>query len=193
MSVIALDVCMPGALVTAGDGVVLRTRESEDLPFCQRNFANPELRYPLGQPIRSRGELDAADDGDGDSDHLLVCREDDPVPGDPGEDVERVGMVHVGEADWRRPELGYWIVPEAQGAGLGRAAVGLAIDYAFDTYDHPGIEARVFDFNEASIGLLESLGFEREGRLRERRFVDGAYRDTLWYGLLREDWDGWEG
>jgi RimJ/RimL family protein N-acetyltransferase len=189
MPAIVLDASMPGALVSAGERVALRSVESEDVAFTQRNFANPELRYPLGQPLRTRTEM-ADEDSESDSDGFLVTREADPVPGTPDEEVERVGTVHVVDADWRRPELGYWIVPEAQGEGYGTEGVSLAIDYVFRTYDHPGVEARVFDFNDASIGLLESLGFEREGRLRNRRFVDGAYRDTLWYGLMRADWDG---
>lgn len=184
----ALPVPMPGALVAAGERVALRTSEPEDVPFEQRNVANPALRVPIGQPVVSREAMAGGDESDGD--HFVVCRESDPVPGDPGEDVTRLGKVNVTDADWRRPELGYWIAPEHQGAGYGREAVALAIDYAFATYDHPGVEARVFDFNDASIGLLESLGFEREGCLRNRRFVDGAYRDTLWYGLAREDWAG---
>jgi RimJ/RimL family protein N-acetyltransferase len=37
--------------------------------------------------------------------------------------------------------------------------------------------------------LLDSLGFTEEGRIRRDMFVDGAYRDTVLYGLLREAWD----
>lgn len=33
------------------------------------------------------------------------------------------------------------------------------------------------------------FGFEREGRLREHIFSRGAYHDTLFYGLLRDEWD----
>jgi ribosomal-protein-alanine N-acetyltransferase len=181
---------MPGALVTAGERVALRTVEEEDAAFVQRNYTNPELRFPIGQPVVSRSELEAGSP-EGDGDRFVVCREDDPEPGQPGDDFQRVGAVNVDDADWRRPELGYWIAPEHQGEGYGEETVSLAVDYTFRTYDHPGVEARVFDCNDASIGLLESLGFEQEGRLRDRRFVDGAYHDTLWYGLRREDWDGW--
>jgi RimJ/RimL family protein N-acetyltransferase len=187
MPAIVLDASMPGALVSAGERVALRTLETEDVGFVQRIRTNPELRYPMGNPVATRGELE---DGDPDGDNFLVTAEADPVPGQPGEVAERLGMVHIDEADWRRPELGYWVAAEHQGEGYGREAVSLGIDYAFATYDHPGVEARVYDSNDASIGLLESLGFEREGRLRDRRFVDGAYRDILWYGLMRADWDG---
>ncbi|MEF8773864.1 MAG: GNAT family protein [Halobacteriales archaeon] len=181
---------MPGALVSAGDRVALRTVEPEDDPFLQRLSANPELRVPMGTPLRSRAELEAAleeqDDGE---DRFAVTLESDPVPGQP-DGVEMVGSVSVSDADWRRPELTYWLVPTIQGEGYGRESVALAIDYAFRTYDHPGVEAKAYDFNDASRGLLESLGFEREGRLRNRRFVGGEYVDVIWYGLAREDWRG---
>ncbi|HMB50636.1 MAG TPA: GNAT family protein, partial [Natronoarchaeum rubrum] len=67
-------------------------------------------------------------------------------------------------------------------------ALSLVVDYLFRTYDAPAVGAGVFAFNDASRGLLESLGFEEEGRVRKDRFIDGAYRDRIVYGLLREDW-----
>ncbi len=48
--------------------------------------------------------------------------------------------------------------------------------------------AEAYDFNDASRGLLESLGFTEEGRRRKYMFVDGAHRDMVQYGLLREEW-----
>jgi RimJ/RimL family protein N-acetyltransferase len=188
MSGIPVGSNMPGALVETGDRVTLRTSESEDVPFYQRTRANPELRIPIGNPVTSRDELDGVDGSD--DDYFVVCVESDPPPGQPDDDLRRVGGVSVTGADWRRPELGYWIAPEDQGEGYGKEAVSLAVDYAFRTYDRPAVEAKVYDSNDASRGLLESLGFEEEGRLRRRRFIDGEYVDTVYYGLLRAEWDG---
>lgn len=36
--------------------------------------------------------------------------------------------------------------------------------------------------------MLERLGFEREGYLRERYHVNGELQDAVLYGLLRRDW-----
>lgn len=179
---------MPGALVERGDRIALRTLEDEDRPFVQRLSTNPELRVPMGNPVQSRSDLEGFTEGD--SDQFAVTLEEDPPPGQPPEDVEPVGTVTVSDMDWRRPELSYWLVPEVQGEGYGREAIARAVGYTFRTYDHPGVEARTYDFNDASRGVLESLGFEQEGRLRKRRFIDGRYVDVLWYGLLRADWDG---
>ncbi|WP_306054180.1 GNAT family N-acetyltransferase [Natronococcus wangiae] len=179
---------MPGARVRRGERVTLRTLEDDDLPFLQRAYANPELRYPLGTPLKNREQLEAWLEDD-DADRFLVCLDDADDPGVPAADETRpIGAVSVEDADWRRPELVYWLVPEVHGEGYGAEAVSLAIDYVFRTYDAPGVGAAAYDFNDASRALLESLGFAEEGRIRKDRFVDGLYRDTIRYGLLREEW-----
>ncbi|WP_435176064.1 GNAT family N-acetyltransferase [Halorussus sp. AFM4] len=180
---------MPGARIARGDRVALRTAEAEDVEFLQRGSANAELRYPLGSRLLNREQVEEVvlDDGE---DQFLVCLDgDDAGPGTPADDaVERIGFVAVQDVDWKRPELVYWLVPEVHGEGYGREAVALVLDYVFRTYDAPAVEAGAYAFNDASRGLLESLGFEEEGRLRKRRFVDGEHVDSIVYGLLREEW-----
>ncbi len=183
---------MPGARVTGSERVTLRTPESEDAAFRQRGNANPEVRYPLGNFVRSREAEDPAFDRTG-GDHFLVCVDDDGGPGTPANGTyERAGFVGIDDMSYRRPELGYWVAEEHQGQGYGTEAVALAVEYTFRTYDHPAVGAGVYEFNDASRRLLESLGFEREGRTRRDRFIDGEYVDTLQYSLLREDWAGVE-
>ena len=196
---------MPGARITRGERVTLRTVESEDVPFLQRANANPGIRYPLGSPLGNRERIDVSDE-EGSVDRFLVCLEaDDAPPGrpdadgetPPGEsrtddfavdDVTRIGQVNVEDADYKRPELGYWLVPEVHGEGYGVEAVSLVVDYVFREYDTPAVGAGAFDFNDASRGLLESLGFVEEGRRRKFMFVDGEHRDRVEYGLLRREW-----
>lgn len=181
---------MPGARVASGERVTLRTVESEDVLFLQRGCVNPTLRYPLGASVMNQADLEEWLD-DENADRFLVCLDgDDAGPGQPddADDVRPIGFVAVEDADWRRPELVYWLVPDVHGEGYGSEAVSLAVDYVFRTYDAPAVGAGAYDFNDASRGLLESLGFEEEGRVRRDRFVDGEYVDTVQYGLLREDW-----
>ncbi|MEF8800447.1 MAG: GNAT family protein [Halolamina sp.] len=182
---------MPGARVSQGERVTLRTVEEEDRAFIQRGSANPEIRIPIGNPVRSRSELgDVAQKEDGNQ--LLVCLDEAAAgPGAPAEDeTTPVGWVGVDDVSYRRPDLAYWLVPEVHGEGYGREMLSLTIEYTFRTYDHPAVGAIVYEFNDASRGVLESLGFEEEGRIRRDRFIDGEYVDTVQYGLLREEW--WE-
>jgi ribosomal-protein-alanine N-acetyltransferase len=181
---------MPGARIQSGERVTLRTLEHEDIPFIQRASANPELRTPLGTRFGNQDQLEEAYE-DGNSDQFLICLdEDDAGPGQPDEDdVIRIGVVGVQGADGIRPTLAYWLVPEYQGEGYGKESVSLVIDHTFRVYDTPAVGAGVSDFNEASHGLLESLGFTQEGQIRKDRFVNGEYVDTVKYGLLREEWE----
>jgi [ribosomal protein S5]-alanine N-acetyltransferase len=189
---------MPGARITNGERVTLRTVEEEDVPFVQRALANREIRHPMGNPVMTRRRL-ANHLEETDPDRFLVCLEGEEArsstdasaeatTADDGRDVTRIGQVNLTDADYKRPELGYWLVPVVHGEGYGTESVSLAIDYAFRTYDAPAIGAEAYDFNDASRGLLESLGFREEGRRRKYMFVDGAHRDMVQYGLLREEW-----
>jgi RimJ/RimL family protein N-acetyltransferase len=180
---------MPGPRITAEGRVTLRTFESDDLSFLQRSLTNPELRIPMGSPVKNREQLEAWIEDD-DADRFVVCLdEEDAPPGHPDDgDVERIGAVFVADADWKRPDLAYWLIPEVHGEGYGKRAVALLVDHVFRTYDTPAVGAVAYDFNDASRGLLESLGFAEEGRMRKQRFVDGEHIDGVQYGLLREEW-----
>lgn len=179
---------VPGARIDSGERVALRTVEREDLPFVQRAGANPEIRYPVGNPLTNREDCEAYVEDD--ADRFLVCLDGDEAgPGAPDEEnVRRIGAAAVEDADWKRPEITYWLVPEVHGQGYGKEAVSMVVDYAFRAYDAPAVGAEAYDFNDASRGLLESLGFTEEGRRRKYMFVDGAHRDMVQYGLLRREW-----
>jgi ribosomal-protein-alanine N-acetyltransferase len=176
---------MPGARIASDERVTLRTVEEEDIPFVQRSVM-PEVRYALGNPVRSREQFELSDERG--NDQFLVCL-GDASSGQPNkESTEPIGVVSVEDADWKRPELGYWLVPEVHGEGYGTEAVALVIECIFRTYDTPAIGAGAFASNDASRGLLESLGFTEEGRRRKYMFIDGEHRDMVQYGLLRQEW-----
>lgn len=178
---------MPGAQIQSGKRVSLRTLEREDISFLQRGFTNPEIRYPLGNVVHKN--LDQVEERYEDENDLpfLVCIDDDDRSQSDG-GVRRIGVVSIRGVSWHRPELAYWLVPDVHGEGYGKEAVSLVIEYVFRVFDTPGVGADTYDFNDASRGLLESLGFAEEGRSRKFRFIDGEHRDLVHYGLLREEW-----
>ncbi|MDP9469851.1 MAG: GNAT family N-acetyltransferase [Chloroflexota bacterium] len=47
----------------------------------------------------------------------------------------------------------------------------------------------IFDFNEASIRLHDSLGFKQEGRLRRTAYTKGRHHDELVFGLTVEEFE----
>lgn len=79
-------------------------------------------------------------------------------------------------------EKRYW------GAGLGREALAVVIDYCFEMLGMNRIGAEVYAFNQRSVRLFESLGFRREGVIRQSVWKSGSFSDEYVYGLLRDEW-----
>ena len=87
----------------------------------------------------------------------------------------------------RRAEIGYLIDTPLWGRGLGRRMVGLALDHAFGAMALHKIEADVDPRNAASCRMLEALGFQREGLLRQRWRTGGELQDSAIYGLVADE------
>lgn len=90
-------------------------------------------------------------------------------------------------ADQLRAELGYSLSPERQGQGLASEALRAGLSYAFDGLGLVRVEADIDPRNEPSWRLLERIGFQREGLLRQRWRVNGEVCDTAFYGLLADE------
>jgi RimJ/RimL family protein N-acetyltransferase len=87
-----------------------------------------------------------------------------------------------------RAELGYMLGSFAWGQGYMREALCAFINHAFAELNLNRIEADTDPRNAASLRLLASLGFVKEGHFRERWVVDGEVSDSAMFGLLRREW-----
>jgi ribosomal-protein-alanine N-acetyltransferase len=83
--------------------------------------------------------------------------------------------------------LGYWMGAPYAGKGFMSAAVRAVLGFAFDSLNLNRIEAACLPNNGASIGLLEKVGFTREGYARKYLCIDGRWQDHLLYGIVRDD------
>lgn len=88
----------------------------------------------------------------------------------------------------RRCELGYIVRRDLWGRGFAKEALTALLDHAFGTLGLHRLEADIDPRNASSIRLVERLGFQREGHLRERYFVAGDIQDSVIYGLLAPEW-----
>ncbi len=88
----------------------------------------------------------------------------------------------------RRAEIGFALRQDHWGQGYMTEALRTLLTFSFEDLKLHRIEADVDPRNAASIRLLENLGFQREGYLRQRWFVGDEINDTVFYGLLRSDW-----
>lgn len=107
-----------------------------------------------------------------------ICPKDDPSI------VIGNGGLNNYSAQHRCIEIGYWLLPPMQGKGFAGEAVGEICNYAFKKLAVHRIEAIVEEGNEASITLLEKLGFTCEGTHRECEIKNGNYISLICYALL---------
>lgn len=75
------------------------------------------------------------------------------------------------------------------GSDYGTEVRALLLKYVLWADDTPTVKTNAYESDDASRGLLERLGFEQEGHHRRVAFLDGAYRDRITYGILREAWE----
>jgi [ribosomal protein S5]-alanine N-acetyltransferase len=91
------------------------------------------------------------------------------------------------------PELAVLVgEPDAWGRGVAREAERQACIEAFDTHGAHRVHAEIPATNEAAQKVVTFLGFEREGVMRRAiRRGDERIDNQVW-GLLPEDFTGWE-
>lgn len=78
------------------------------------------------------------------------------------------------------------------GYGIGKSALTLWINEVF--HIHPQIiriGLSTWSGNLRMIGLAEKLGMKREACYRKARIVNGAYYDSISYGILKEEWESY--
>lgn len=105
-----------------------------------------------------------------------------------GDDDVALGWVILIDGKPDVKEIGYILRRDQWGGGIAREAVARVIDYGFDDLGLRRIFADTDPENPGSIGLLERLGFQREGRLRGEWETHIGVRDSLIFGLLRDEW-----
>lgn len=171
---------MPGTVFMRGERVTLRTIRPSDYAFIERHFNEPAIRKRAGVPFPwSESEVAEFVEDREDTVQFLICRDESPV-----------GHIVLTDIDTqaRTAELG-WIVitPGEQGNGYATEAGRLCLDHVFDDRGLHKVWAQVNADNTASIQLFETLGFEREGVLREHEYAEGDRGDVHQYGRLATD------
>jgi [ribosomal protein S5]-alanine N-acetyltransferase len=164
-----------------GDDVVLRRLRPEDAPAYVAAFrADPELGRLLGMekdpPEERIRERAAAPPGEGFAELAI------------GDSFAGSVILHSFDEHHRRCEVGFWLVPEARGRGLGSRAVAHAVTWAFEALDLLRVEMTTTPDNAAVFALAKRLGFTQEGVLRKRNLERGQRVDVVWFGVLREEW-----
>ena len=83
-------------------------------------------------------------------------------------------------------EIGYWLGEEFWNRGIVTDAVIAMTRYAFETLGMARVYAEVFEWNPASMRVLEKAGYVKEGVLRKSAYKNRQIIDQVLYAKVRE-------
>ena len=106
------------------------------------------------------------------------------------DDGAMIGDCGYNQFDWRHHSavIGYGLAKEYWGRGVMTNAVNTMLRWGFAELGLNRIEATTNPLNHRSARVLEKLGFQREGTLRDYRLDRGVFRDCWIWGLVRREW-----
>ncbi|MHC4938994.1 MAG: GNAT family N-acetyltransferase [Planctomycetota bacterium] len=103
------------------------------------------------------------------------------------EDGGLLGMLNFNEivrGSFQNAYLGYWIAEPRKGYMSEAMLIGMR--WAFEELGLHRLEANIQPENEASIELVKSLGFRREGYSPRYLHIGGEWRDHERWAITRE-------
>jgi RimJ/RimL family protein N-acetyltransferase len=105
-------------------------------------------------------------------------------------DRKLVGIcgLRIGRIGAHQAELGYEIDPNYWGQGYATEAARPMLTFGFGHRNIHRIWAWCLHKNQASARVLEKIGMQQEGRLREHKQIKGQRWDSLIYSILRQEW-----
>lgn len=101
-----------------------------------------------------------------------------------GESIGDIGL-QVSSQNAREADIGYALLPQAQGKGFAQEALTAVCDYGFLTLRLAAINAWVLAENSGSVRLLEKNGFRRVQVLENAFELNGTFYDDWVYRLER--------
>ena len=173
----------------AGEKVILRALERDDLPRCYAWMNDPQIvrtlknRYPI--PLHGEEEwLELATLGGANERHFAIERKDDR---------SHIGNASLHGIDWvsRTSSFGLFIgEPTAWNAGFGSDAIGALVRFAFEEVNLRKLRVNVFDYNERAKHVLTNQGFVEEGKLAREFYREGTYHDIVILSIFKDSTSG---
>ena len=173
--------------------LIIRDHVPEDLPAMHGLLSNavamhylPDIR--TATPEESLGNLETAlaENSRLDREKFFFAIVDRRT----GEYIGEIGYtVTVRTPQGSIAGLGYFIKPQFWGKGITTEAARAVLRYAFEEGGVVKMECGCIRDNGASQAVMIKLGMMKEADLRKHVWHDGALRDRVEYGMLREDWE----
>ena len=169
-----------------GKNVNLRLMEKEDVPLLVEWWNSLEFQGEYF-PVLQKSKTQALQEFENPSPVQVAMGHGEFMI--EKKDGTRIGHIGYGKDilhDWI--EIGYDIVSSERRKGYAREAIQIMVDYLFLYKDMPRISVCTDARNIAAIRAAESVGFKREGIVRNGGFAKGEFVDACLLGILREEW-----
>jgi RimJ/RimL family protein N-acetyltransferase len=101
--------------------------------------------------------------------------------------IGSIGLVVV--PDYQRAELGYWLGRPYWNKGYTTEAARELLRYGFTELELNRIYASHYSRNPASGRVMQKIGMQYEGTLRQHIAKWGQFEDMKLYGILRSEFD----
>lgn len=99
-----------------------------------------------------------------------------------------IGFIPQEDVYSKTADFGYWLGEPFWGRGIMTAAARRMVDYIFTQFDVVRIHAGIFEWNKASMRVLEKAGFRKDCVFEEAIFKDGQLTNEHRYSILKRDW-----
>ena len=104
------------------------------------------------------------------------------------------GVIYLRDIDWISRNAAFGIMigrRDKHRRGLGRRALKLMLQHAFDVLNLERVYLYVVEYNIAARKLYERSGFSYEGSLRKHIALGGERYELLVMGILRDEFSVW--
>ncbi len=164
--------------------ITIRKFTKNDIPKKVEWINNPQnnryLHYDL--PLEIIKTERWFDTNAGRTDRYDAVIEADGVP---------VGLIGLLSIDYKNKKAEYYVSmgeTDYKGKGIAKEASRLILNYGFNELKLNRIYLYTETDNLAAQKLFESIGFVKEGCLKEDVVSHGVFSDRFMYGYLRKNW-----
>lgn len=104
------------------------------------------------------------------------------------ENGELIGVISLSiHSQPESAEIGYWVGKPYWNHGYATEAAMAMLDYGFNTLHLNRLYARHMSRNPASGRVMQKIGMQHEGRLRQHEKKWGKLEDMEYYGILKDE------
>lgn len=107
--------------------------------------------------------------------------------------VRHIGNIKIGTISFRHrhAELGLLIgESDCRGKGYAIEGLNLCMLFAFEYLNLNKVYAGVNEMNTSSVKLFENAGFRQCAKFIKHAFLEGKYRDSFFYEMLKSEYQG---